>query len=553
MTGVQVGQIGTVLALGVAGTSIAVTDGVTNVTNDLAGVTPTLVSHAAVVSGITLTGGTVITLTESAAVAAGVATALDKIGNLTTFDVTGVQVGQIATVLALGVAGTSIAVTDSVTNVTNDLAGVTPTLVTHASAVSTVTMTGGTTITLTEAEAVAAGVATALDKITNLTAFDVTGVQVGQIATVLALGVAGTAIAVTDSVTNVTNDLAGVTPTLVSHAAVVSGITLTGGTTITLTESAAVAAGVATALDKIGNLTAFDVTGAQVGQIGTVLALGVTGTSIAVTDSVTNVTNDLAGVTPTLVSHAAVVSGITLTGGTVITLTESAAVAAGVATALDKIGNLTAFDVTGVQVGQIGTVLALGVAGTSIAVTDSVTNVTNDLAGVTPTLVSHAAAVGGITLTGGTTIHAHRKCGRRRRRRHGTGQDRQPDRVRRDRCAGRSDRHRAGPGRRRHQHRGHRQRGAGHQRSDQPVTHPGRGSRFDLRDHPDRWNHAGPDSRADRHRRARAGSDRIILAQRHRQRIERPERSGTWRLVADRDPSRARRWHHPAHPPARSP
>ena len=164
----------------------------------------------------------------------------------------------------------------------------------------------------------------------------------------------------------------------------VSGITLTGGTVITLTETAAVAAGVATALDKIGNLTALDVTGVQVGQIGTVLALGVAGTSIAVTDSVTNVTNDLAGVTPTLVSHAAVVSGITLTGGTVITLTEGAAVAAGVATALDKIGNLTAFDVTGVQIGQIATVLAFGVAGTSIAVTDSVTNVTNDLAGVAP-------------------------------------------------------------------------------------------------------------------------------------------------------------------------
>ena len=114
---------------------------------------------------------------------------------------------------------------------------------------------------------------------------------------------------------------------------------------ITLTESAAVAAGIAaTALDKIGDLTAFDVTGVQVSQIGTVLALGVAGTSIAVTDSVTNVTNDLAGAwRPTLVSHAAVVSGITLTGGTTITLSESAAVAAGVATALDKIGNLTAF------------------------------------------------------------------------------------------------------------------------------------------------------------------------------------------------------------------
>ena len=198
--------------------------------------------------------------------------------------------------LALGVAGTSIAgSTDSVTNVTDDLAGVTPTLVTHASAVSTVTLTGGTTITLTEAEAVAAGVATALDKITNLTAFDVTGVQVGQIGTVLTLGVAGTSIAVTDSVTNVTNDLAGVTPSLVGHAAAVSTDHSDRRHHDHLTEAEAVAAGVATALDKITNLTAFDVTGVQVGQIGTVLALGVAGTSIAVTDSVTNVTNDLAG------------------------------------------------------------------------------------------------------------------------------------------------------------------------------------------------------------------------------------------------------------------
>ena len=68
----------------------------------------------------------------------------------------------------------------------------------------------------------------------------------------------------------------------------------------------------------------------QVGQIGTVLALGVSSTP-PVTDSVANVNNDLAGVTPTLVSHASAVSGITLTGGTTITLTESAAVAAGVA------------------------------------------------------------------------------------------------------------------------------------------------------------------------------------------------------------------------------
>ena len=218
-----------------------------------------------------------------------------------------------------------------------------------------------------------------------------------------------------------------------SNAAAITHITLTGGTSITLTESAAVAAGVATAIDKITNLTAFDVTGVQVGQIGTVLALAVAGTSIAVTDSVTNVTNDLAGVTPTLVSHASAVSGITLTGGTTITLAESAAVAAGVATALAKIGNLTAFDVTGVQVGQIGTVLALGITGTSIAITDSVTNVTNDLAGVTPSLVS--ATLGGVRHHADRwhDDHPGQKRGGRDRRRHGGGQDRQPDGVRRDR------------------------------------------------------------------------------------------------------------------------
>ena len=48
--------------------------------------------------------------------------------------------------------------------------------------------------------------------------------------------------------------------------------------------------------------------------------------------------------------------GITLTGGsTTVSLSESQAVYSGVSTALNKISNLTVFDVTSVHVGQIGT------------------------------------------------------------------------------------------------------------------------------------------------------------------------------------------------------
>jgi hypothetical protein len=425
-----------VLGLIASSYHLAVGDTAGNVQADLAS-GPSSVILGNTISGITLTSGHTITLTEAQAVYSGVAAALLLTTGLTSFVVTGATIDQITTVLALGVTGTTIgvntsasavqadltggssvltaqvaalqgitladesrptitlsvtqlgtdatvlgkivsayyiAVSDTATHVQNDLAlGGTSNILAQIVNLHSIALTTGTTITLTEGQAVFAGVSTALGVTTGLTSFVVTAVAVNQVATVLNLGVTGTVLHVSDTAAHVQSDLTGGASVLEANHASISVIALTGGLTLTLSI-------------------------AQITSASTVLSL-ISSYLIAVSDSATNIQNDLAlGGSSQIVSHHTHVTSITLTSGNTITLTESQATASFVAGALSFTTGLTSFVVTNTLIAQVATVLALGITGTTIGIVDSAANVQSDLTGGSSVLTANVASLQSLTL-----------------------------------------------------------------------------------------------------------------------------------------------------------
>jgi hypothetical protein len=407
VTDVALTQVATVQALDVPGMTMTISDSAAAVQADLAlGASSVIVTNSGQISGIDLSGGNTITLTETEAIVAGVAAALNETTGLTTFAVTGVTVGQIAAVAGLAVTGMTMAVSDTATNVQNDLAlGASSEILHNFSAIGSLGLTSASTITLNEAQAVYADVAAALIEAINLTGFEVTGVTVDQIGIVLGLDVPNTSIAISDTAQAVQDDLAlGETSTILANYDHIAAIALPTNSTITLTEAEAVYSGVATGLIGATNLATFAVTGVSLAEIPAVLTLGVSNTSMEISDTAAAVQADLiAGGSSAILTHLGSISTIDLPANSILTLTEAQAVAAG-ATALDKITGLATFDVTGVTVAQLGTVMALGVAHTMMSVSDTFQNINDDVTGGSSALVADAAHISGITLTGGDTL-----------------------------------------------------------------------------------------------------------------------------------------------------
>jgi hypothetical protein len=427
--------------------NLAVLDTAANVQADLAlGAASTILTNLGVLAGITLSSGHTIILTEAQAIYSGIDTALNETSGLTSLVVTGVTIAQIATVLGLGVSGTTITVSDTAAHVQSDLTGgssvllaqasvlgaigltdvSTPTItlavsnlaadgtvlglissayhlvvsdtaanvqsdlaagassniLAHNVALTSITLTVGHTITLTESEATYGGVGAALVAATGLTSFVVTGATVAQVTTVIALGITGTSVTVSDTAAHVQSDLTGGSSVLQADLSTISAITLTDGSTPTLTLSIAQLAADASVLALIGSLY-----------------------HLVVSDTAANVQSDLAsGGSSTILAHSGALTGITLTSGNAITLTATEALFSGVGSALAVTTGLTSFVVSSTTVAQLPTVYALGITGTQIAVRDVAANLLSDITG-SGNLLADLAAISTITATNGSQTY----------------------------------------------------------------------------------------------------------------------------------------------------
>ncbi|MBN8906266.1 MAG: hypothetical protein J0H99_06520, partial [Rhodospirillales bacterium] len=430
--------------------SLAVVDTAANLQADLAaGSGSALTAYGAMLTGITLTSGSTITLTEAQVTQPGIVNVLAVTSGLTTLTITGVSVAQIPTMLGLGIPNTVLAISDTAAHIEADLIGA-GTLLFHDAAISAiyltdggsptitltlaqlridstvlnkialpwslaitdsaanlqadlalgggsalaafaamltdVTLSAGDTITLTEAQATSGSVASVLSLTTGLNDFIVTNVSLAQISTVLGLGVAHTRLAIADTAAHIEADLTGGTPQLTNGTVVaaLAGITLTDATPPTITLSLAQATAAVTALQVIGSTW-----------------------HLAISDTAANVQADLAaGVGSTLLAHSSELIGVTLSGGSTITLTEAQATRAGVGTVLALTAGLTSLVVTGATIAQVTDVLALGIATTSKTVTDTAAHLQADLnLGGASILLTHISSISTIALSdGGTPI-----------------------------------------------------------------------------------------------------------------------------------------------------
>ena len=419
VTGVAAADIGTILDLGVAPASITVSDTAAHIQSDLiAGGSSLILPNLASITGITVNPSGTITLTEAqvqtASVDDGAGSALAKMSG-ETLHVTGVAAADIGTILGSGVAPASITVSDTAAQIQSDLiAGGSSLILPNLASITGITVSPSGTIALTEAQVQTANVddgpGSALAKTSGET-LHVTGVAAADIDTILGLGVAPASITVADTAAHIQSDLiAGGDSLILPNLASITGITVSPSGTITLTEAqvqtANVDDGAGSALAKMSGET-LHVTGVAAADIGTILDLGVAPASITVSDTAAHIQSDLiAGGSSLILPNLASITGITVSPAGTITLTEAQLTAVGVD---DGAGSALALmtgetlDVTGVELAQIETVLALGVPPGSIGVSDTAAHVQADLTGGLSEIFAHTGLLSGISLADGGT------------------------------------------------------------------------------------------------------------------------------------------------------
>ena len=416
VTGVTVAETGTVVGLPFAPTHIALSDTAAHIQADLIAGTSAILTNLATIAGIAVSDAGTIHLTEAQIEAAGVDDGAGSALSLLTggtIDVTGVPVADIATVLALGVPPDTIHVSDTAADLQADLTGGSSELLAHRSVIAGIVVSDSGTITLTVAQAEAAhvdsGAGSILSKMTGET-LAVTGVAVSDIATLEALSVPPSRLAISDTAAHIQADLASGASKLVANVGTISGIAVSDSGTVTLTQTQALAAhvddgaGSVFALLSGGDLVVTHVTTAE---IGTILALPFAPTTIAVSDTAAHIQADLAGGSSAILANLADIAGIAVSPAGTIVLTEAQLQAAGVddgaGSAFAKMTGET-LAVTGVPIADIGTMLALGVPPDSIAVSDTAANIEADLTGGSSVLVAQRSAISAIAANDSGTI-----------------------------------------------------------------------------------------------------------------------------------------------------
>ena len=405
---VTVAQIATILALDVAPDHILLNDTAAHIRADLIG-SSDILANLSDIAEIQIGDGGLVVLTVAQILASGVddgaGSALSKLsGGLVA--VTGAAVADLDTLTALGVVPDIIAVSDTAAHIAADLASGTSDLVAGRTLLGMVTVTSGT-ISLTESQVLAAHVNDGAGSVfSHLSGGGllVTQVTVAHLAEVANLPVPPTTIRMSDTVAHIQTDLAaGAESDILASLGTIDQIAATGGGSIVLTAAQALVAGVADSGSSAMSFVSgagFHVTHATVAQLGSLLALGVPPTQIAILDTAAHIEADLTGGSSTLLAHLASLSGIAISDSGTIHLTGAQALLTGVDDGDGSVIDLLSggdFAVTDVAVADIDAVFALDIPPDHINVLDTAAHLLADLGGGTPKIVAHAAAITTVT------------------------------------------------------------------------------------------------------------------------------------------------------------
>ena len=411
VTDVSVADIGAVLGLGFAPSSIVVSDTAAAVQADLASGASAILGNLGSIRGIGVNDAGTIELTDAQIQAAGVddgaGSALAKTSGAT-IAVTGVPVADIATILGLGVPPGSVAVSDTAANIQADLASGVSRLVADRAHISSIAVSDSGTISLTVTQALATyvddGATSVLGKTTGGT-LTVTDAALTDLPALGALYVPPTGLAISDTAANLQADLTSGASVLAANLALIGGIAVSDAGTITLTETQLLAAhvddgaGSVLALTSGGSLAVTHVLAADILIVG---ALSVVPDTFAIDDTAAHIQADLTSDSSAILSYLGAIASIAVSPTGTIALTEAQVLGVfiddGAGSALSKMSGLT-LHVSDVAIADIGTILGLGVPPASIAVSDTATDIQADLTGGSSAILANLSSIGGITVS----------------------------------------------------------------------------------------------------------------------------------------------------------
>ena len=373
VTGVAAGDIGEVLGLNVAPGQIGVSDTAQAIAANLA----TLVAVLGKITTITVSGGT-LTLTATQAEAAGVADGANSvIGDIAghAFDVGNVAVAQLAAVAGLAETPSGMKLSDSSVLIAADLASGNSAIVGALGLLTGIVVTGGT-LTINATTALALIGAADMNAVALLLGsgqtLQVTGVALADLAAVAGIAASHLAIQVADSAANVVADLQSGGSLLLADSALVGGVSLTQGDTLS-------AAGLTTLAGCAGlttNHVALVVSDNAAAIAGLGVAAQALATSVVVQDSATDVAAELSALQAVYGGHLSIV----LTGGSPA-LTVNAATYSADQQTLDAITTPATVTVTGTaaSIAPMEGALRFDAAVAQVDITDSAANVVANL------------------------------------------------------------------------------------------------------------------------------------------------------------------------------
>lgn len=312
-------------------TSITVSDTGANVVANIAAL-ETLATSGSELSSITLTDSSTPTLALTASQYAADTAALAKITSAYNLSISGVSAANASTI-ASAAHVTSISVSDTGANIVANIAAL-ETLATSGSELSSITLTDSSTPTLSLTATQYSSDTAALAKIGNAYNLSISGVTAAN-ASSTAAAAHVTSISVSDTGANVVANISAL-ETLATSGSELSSITLTDGSTPTLSLTAAQYSADTAALAKITSAYNLAISGVTAANASTVAGAAHV-TSITVSDTGANVVSNIASLET--VATNGKLSSITLTDSSTPTLALTASQFTADGAVLVKIGS----------------------------------------------------------------------------------------------------------------------------------------------------------------------------------------------------------------------
>ena len=332
VTGASVADLSQLAMLYAAPATISVADTAANLSADLASGNSAIVADLPTIVLISVTNGMTISLSEQQVLAAGVDdsinSALAKAPGAR-LAVDHVTAADIAMILGLSSAPSTISITDTAAHIVSSLDGV----LSNLGAIASIDVSAGT-IALSAGEALEAhaddGPGSFIDRLAGH-AFDVVGASIRQLPMLTSLPCAPAMISVNDSCSNIIGDLQSGHSLLEAAIGSLGVVSVTHGT-LTMTDAQAYAILTSPSLDAVmGHLasgTTVAVTGVPISDLAAIASSSWSHVTVAVLDDASAIAADLASQNPVLQGYLAAESSVTLSAGGVIGATALTAMAA---------------------------------------------------------------------------------------------------------------------------------------------------------------------------------------------------------------------------------